>query len=313
MLGRSLLYLLLIVCASSHEFMVYTVTVAQRDTQPLLSYLVQNNSVYKQVFNPTWMPPSAGTAQRKGLIIRTQDCDYKPEGCVFCGGSAQKASLLTFSEQVDGKFANITASSIVFTPSSFADSWGTEDPRMVYNRQDAFYYMTYTAYNGSSILMSLARSKNPTDRDSWERLGPVFPDYQNSKSGAILIRDSAPHYLFWGDSDIRVTKSSNISKWDSIGDIFLSPRADHFDSRLVESGPPPLLLSTGDYLFFYNSAEKGWPEDPKTAYHVGWVILDGNDPAKIKQRSEVPLMGPEYSWEKGEAPYLCNVPNVVFL
>jgi predicted GH43/DUF377 family glycosyl hydrolase len=46
---------------------------------------------------------------------------------------------------------------------------------------------------------------------------------------------------------------------------------------------------------------------------VGWVILDGQEPSRIKQRSEVPLMGPEYSWEKGEAPYACNVPNVVFL
>ena len=89
-----------------------------------------------------------------------------------------------------------------------------------------------------------------------------------------------------------MTKSNDITKWDSIGEIFLSPRADHFDSRLVESGPPPLLLSNGDYLFIYNSAEKGWPEDPKTAYHVGWVILDGKDPTIIKQRSEKPLMGP---------------------
>lgn len=93
-----------------------------------------------------------------------------------------------------------------------------------------------------------------------------------------------------------MTKSNDITKWDSIGEIFLSPRADHFDSRLVESGPPPLLLSNGDYLFIYNSAEKGWPEDLKTAYHVGWVILDGKDPTIIKQRSEKPLMGPEYSW-----------------
>jgi len=45
----------------------------------------------------------------------------------------------------------------------------------------------------------------------------------------------------------------------------------------VESGPPPLLLSSGDYLFFYNSAELGWP-DEGTAYHPGWVILDGKDP-----------------------------------
>lgn len=293
MLSRALFYSFLILSAFS---LTYDVVLLQRDSTPILSYLVQNNSVYKQVFNPTWMPASPATNNRKGLIIRTQDCDYKEEGCVFCGGSAQKASLMTFSENIDGKFSPITADSIVFTPSTFADSWGTEDPRMVYNQKDSFYYMMYTAYNGSSILLSLARSKNPTDRNSWDRLGPVFPNYQNSKSGAILIRDSPPHYLFWGDSDIRVTKSNDITKWDSIGEIFLSPRADHFDSRLVESGPPPLLLTNGDYLFIYNSAEKGWPEDPKTAYHVGWVILDGKDPTIIKQRSEKPLMGPEYSW-----------------
>ena len=107
-----------------------------------------------------------------------------------------------------------------------------------------------------------------------------------------MIRDTQTHYLFWGDSDIGVTKSSNISKWDSIGDIFLSPIEGRFDSRLVESGPPPLLLSSGNYIFFYNSAQKGWPENPNTAYHIGWAILDSNNPTKILQRSDMPLMGP---------------------
>jgi predicted GH43/DUF377 family glycosyl hydrolase len=46
---------------------------------------------------------------------------------------------------------------------------------------------------------------------------------------------------------------------------------------------------------------------------VGWVILDGRDPTKIIARSSDPLMGPNFSWEKGQKPYLCNVPNVVFL
>jgi len=104
---------------------------------------------------------------------------------------------------------------------------------MVYNEEDKHYYMMYTAYNGSSILLSLAKTTNPFDRSAWTKLGPVFPKYQNSKSGAILIRKQPPHYLFWGDSDIRVTKSNNISSWPSIGDIFLSPRPGSFDSRLV--------------------------------------------------------------------------------
>lgn len=157
---------------------------------------------------------------------------------------------------------------------------------MVYNQEDSSYYMMYTAYNGSSILLSLAKTKNPFERSGWTKLGPVFPEYQNSKSGALLLRPSSPHYLFWGDSSIRVAKSDNISHWPSIGDVILSPRADKFDSKLVESGPPPLKLSNGNYLFFYNSAEKGWPDDSNTAYHVGWVILDGRDPTKIITRSD---------------------------
>ena len=64
-------------------------------------------------------------------------------------------------------------------------------------------------------------------------MGPVFPSYQNSKSGAILIRNQPPHYLFWGDHDIRVTESDNISSWSNIGDIMLSPRKGSFDSKLV--------------------------------------------------------------------------------
>lgn len=62
------------------------------------------------------------------------------------------------------------------------------------------------------------------------------------------------------------------------GEIFIETREDHFDSKLVESGPPPLQLSNGDYLFFYNSATLGWPDEEGSAYHPGWVILDGTDP-----------------------------------
>lgn len=104
---------------------------------------------------------------------------------------------------------------------------------MVYNPKDQLYYMMYTAYNGSSILLSLATAKNPFDKQSWTKRGPVFPQYQNSKSGAILIRETGKHYLFWGDSSIRVTSSDNLTQWDNIGKVLLTPRPDKFDSKLV--------------------------------------------------------------------------------
>lgn len=294
----------------------YEVKVLSRSAKPVLSY-IDGTSSFQQIFNPTYIQPSSGTGGKGGLLARTQNCD-SPVGaaCTFCGGSQDKASFLTFSEQdkTTGKFQQVTSNSVNFGPYDSSDSWGTEDPRMQYNSQDQQYYMFYTAYNGSSILLNMATSPNPTDANQWKRHGPVFPNIQNSKSGAVLIRDSPPHYLFWGDSSIRVVKSDNLLSWPSDGgDIVISPRTDSFDSRLVESGPPPLRLNDGNYLFFYNSAQLGWPDDLKTAYHVGWLILDGNNPTNILQRSSEPLLGPKYAWEEGVAPYACNVPNVVFL
>jgi len=66
----------------------YKVTLLQRDSQPLLSYLEINNSFYKQVFNPTWVPASEGTQNKQGLLARTQNCNYSEDKCIFCGGSA---------------------------------------------------------------------------------------------------------------------------------------------------------------------------------------------------------------------------------
>ncbi len=76
-------------------------------------------------------------------------------------------------------------------------------------------------------------------------------DLQDSKSASLLIRDSPPHYLFWGAGQIRVAMSDDPNTWPNEGDLFITPRADMFDSLGVESGPPPLKLSTGDYLFMY--------------------------------------------------------------
>ena len=293
----------------------YNVTVLSRPSTTVIS-AVDKTASFSLVFNPSWIEPTASTGQKSGLLMRTQNCTMVPgAACRFCGGSAADASVLTFGNQnADGSFDFVDASTVVFGPSGPTDSWGTEDPRVKYNSAGGLYYMFYTAYNGIDIYLSLATSPNPTVSTQWTRLGPVFPDKQGSKSGALLLRDSGPDFLFWGDKAIRVCNSTNPTKWPADGGVvFLETRADYFDSQLVESGPPPLTLLNGDYIFFYNSAMLGWPSTPGSAYHPGWVILDRDDPTVIKQRSNVPLLTPEFAWELGDLPYTCNAPNVVFL
>lgn len=59
-------------------------------------------------------------------------------------------SVLAFSERhpVSGVMSPVTEANLAFGPSDDSDSWGTEDPRMVYDSKDELYYMFYTAYNG---------------------------------------------------------------------------------------------------------------------------------------------------------------------
>jgi hypothetical protein len=90
-----------------------------------------------------------------------------------------------------------------------------------------------------------------------------------------------------------------------------------------EGGPPPVLLSDGNYLFVYNSARHGYPSirpgwDVQVhslrafafilsyrmycvQYNFGYVILNGSDPSQIIDRSppEWPLFSPILPWEIG--------------
>jgi predicted GH43/DUF377 family glycosyl hydrolase len=198
----------------------FVVSVVSHPSLPLIGQ-VDNTSTFSLIFNPTWVEASPLTGGVEGLLMRTQDCPIAPgDPCSFCGGSQELASVLTFSAlRSDGTFDSVEADSVVFGPADETDSWGTEDPRMVLDEKSGLYYMFYTAYNGEDIYLSLATSTNPTVTDSWTRLGPVFPNGKipNSKSGALLLRDKGPHFLYWGDSDIRITASTDPTVWKSEG------------------------------------------------------------------------------------------------
>ncbi len=291
---------------------VYEVSVSALPPAPVISFLA-GSSTYPQSFNPAFVEASAGTKGVRGLYVRSQNCSvFMPGQCIHCNPSHGHTdpvflgSVMSFAKQnEDGSFE---PPYLVFAPEpgNANESFGTEDPRIKYDSSTGLYHLFYTCYGGSTITLCHATSTDPTAPypGVWKRL----PTITAGKSAALLIRPSPPHYLYQGDSSITVWQSSDLITFTQTNKSFITVRDEMFDDALVEAGPPPLLLSDGNYIFFHNSANK-----TQLCYHPGYVIISGKDPNVILQRSAVPLLSPTRDWEIGISPAECNVACVVFL
>jgi len=304
----------------------YTVTVTRLNyIDPILDSRMQGASVFKYNYNCAWLPlvdPTTGEIQ-DSLLVRCQNITGDD---VYQTTPSKLAYTLLGgrADWGDVTFSPITDESIVFQPESAADTFGTEDPRIVYRDKDQTYYLLYSAVSSGPVVsrLALATTQTPLNASSWVRHGPLFPDLDWSKSGSLLIRDGypGPHYLFWGDSGrvdgLTVATSYDLLNWTNLPGVWMPMRPDKFEQSLVEAGPMPLQLSDGNYLFIYNSARPGYPSAKPNwdiQYNVGWAVLDEQDPTQVIQRCEEPILSPVFGWETGVEPFLGLTPNVVFL
>jgi hypothetical protein len=197
---------------------IYSVS-AVTDPEPILSSSKYGGkggkSNWAQLFNPTYVEPSPATGHRGGLLVRSQNCSRPlppPGNCgPTCKGTGQQASWLTWAE-LDSD-TNVSAETpavrnydaVVFGPfdcnstapaSQCKDSFGTEDPRLSYDKESKLYYLLYNAWNGNAAKLSLATTADPTTRTGWTRYGELFPDAKlgSYKSGSLVIRPTGPHY-----------------------------------------------------------------------------------------------------------------------
>jgi predicted GH43/DUF377 family glycosyl hydrolase len=278
---------------------------------PVITHTANNTFLYN--YNPAVVPHYKSNNDTS-LIVRVQDAPA--DG----GRWSVKPSKLAFTTSTDGQhFTPITNASVIFDAVSAGDIYATEDPRVScmpskFTGLCDYFYLLYSAVtivNGTWIVrLSMATSPTPKLAGSWVNHGRLFQDdakgYQWTKSGAMLIRDSPPHYLFYGDSSyvagLQYATSNDLLTWTTQPGIWLPVRENSFDSKLVEGSAHPILLPTGDYFMLYNSARQDGPtpkEGYTLQYNVGWVILNGSNPVEILQRSSEPILTPVLEWETG--------------
>ncbi len=219
-------------------------------------------------------------------------------------------SRLGYAESTDGVHFTRASQPVLSPQADYENDGGVEDPRLV--KFGDTYYLTYTGYNKKEAQLCLATSR---DLLHWRRHGVILPAYKGkwnvgwTKSGAIVPEKINGKYwmYFLGTSADKIDQmglaySPDLFHWTEATDVPVLPRrAGHFDSRVVEPGPPPIVTQDGIVLL-YNAA------DDNLVYRTAIAVFDRKDPRKAIWRSENPMFSPEKPWEK-----VGQVPNVVFV
>lgn len=187
----------------------------------------------------------------------------------------------------------------VIVPDREFDSFGCEDPRIV--KIGDTYYLTYVGNPGRYGVgnICLATSK---DLIHWKKHGSVLKpesrwDKGQVKAGAILPHRINGKYImyFMGESEpwktaIGVAFSEDLFHWRELLDYpVVSPRKGYFDERGVEPGPPPFITQEGIWLIYC-----GWGND--CVYKVGAVLFSLQDPCKVIERSNEPILILSKNW-----------------
>jgi predicted GH43/DUF377 family glycosyl hydrolase len=242
------------------------------------------------------------------LLYRAEDATGRQE----IGGHTSRLGLAV---SLDGLHFTRRATPVLYPDSDAQrqNEWpgGVEDPRIV-ESDDGTYILTYTQWNRDVPRLAIATSR---DLLNWTKHGPAFTRAAGgkylrteSKSGAILsrvdgnriiaTRVNGKYWMYFGVPELRIATSDNLRDWTPLEDAnghaiaVLSPRPKHFDSWLVEAGPPALITPHG-ILVLYNAGSL-----PSRTYSAGQALFDVRDPVKLIARSDSAFIKPTESYER---------------
>jgi beta-1,2-mannobiose phosphorylase / 1,2-beta-oligomannan phosphorylase len=175
---------------------------------------------------------------------------------------------------------------------------GVEDPRIT--KIDDRVYLTYVAFNGITHPRAAMSSINIEDFlkkqwDKWAKPKLISAPGMVNKSAVILPKKINGKYVVFH----RIYPNILVDYLDDLefneylkGDYFIPPRKNHWDSKKVGAGAPPLETKDG-WLMIYQSV--GY-QDPHR-YKIGAMMLDKNNPEKVLYRTNVPIIEPDESYE----------------
>ena len=183
------------------------------------------------------------------------------------------------------------------------ERWGLEDPRIVRLEEQNQFAITYTSFSESGPVVSLAITKN---FKTFARFGVLLPP--EDKDACMFPRRFRGRFalihrpIVRGEAHMWISFSPDLKHW---GDhrILIKTRGAYWDCHRVGLACQPIETPLG-WLIFYHGVRN---TASGAIYRVGLVLLDLNEPWKVRRRSDEWVLGPSAEYEKSG-----DVDNVVF-
>lgn len=287
------------VCVAAAQ--TYTLEIVSKAAVPAMSIMKAVGSGYspcEYTFNPAFFPPSAGLNQSV-LFVRVAKC---PDNF---GGAGDHIMFAYCSD--DGTCGDLQ-------PLQFPFAAGAEDPRVVYLPGYGYMLYIYAGGSGQSTVF-LYTTLTPLDASSWKLVVGALPWHRN---GCLVQTPNGTNYVIFGESPplpgLGIATTTNFVNYTTLDSKFIEPLGANNTAEpeiVVEASTAPVRLSTGDYLHFYSAGTPGWV--PNGNYTGGWVIMDGSDPTRIKQRSESHLFVPTMDYEIGNGIWPVQRNRTIFV
>ncbi|MBN2537222.1 glycosidase [candidate division WOR-3 bacterium] len=187
------------------------------------------------------------------------------------------------------------------------ETWGVEDPRIVWLEELGRYAVTYTAYSETGPAVSLALT---ADFREFERVGVVMPP--EDKNAALLPRRAGgrwqmlhrPHTGL--GAAIWISESPDLFHWGQHRLLLPPRRGAWWDANKIGLSTPLIETDRG-WLMLYHGVRM---TAAGCLYRVGLALLDSADPDRVLLRGDEWVFGPRESYERqgdvGDVVFPCG-------
>jgi len=185
-------------------------------------------------------------------------------------------------------------------PFAVHETAGIEDPRVTV--LEGTCYVVYTAVGPCGPRIALAKTE---DYVHYERVAVISEP--GNKDGILFPRKIGGRYarldrpIGLGRGSIWVSYSPDLIHWGD-AEVVLPPRGGYWDDYRVGASATPIETEQG-WLEIYHGVKM---TDSGPIYRTGVALLDLEDPSKVIQRGDSPILAPREDYERiGDVPNVC--------